>query len=446
MRGRQLSDTRITANLKLAIEDFREATEIDPNFALAWVGLADAIALDATYSGTPIEESWAAREEAIQHALEIDPELGEAWTSLGLLQHGKRELEAAEITFQKAIALSPNYASAWHWYGNLMLNWNSRTQEQVDLLRKASELDPRSAIIGSSLAGAYWWIGSYARAESQFEKTIELNPGFSQVQRHYGQYWSGAHGRMDKAIELMAGALRLDPEAAWVKDRIILNLLELEEFDLADQFRMSIAESTPDSWRVGAFDITIAGKRGNKEALKEAWNWTKPRIQADTEWVFDAAIRNLLINDDIASARQIINDAGDRWLNRENWSIRIEGHPSMACNVAWTLSQTGDQALGAALLDQSLTFVEDLFGLIEHPGELGVEVCYLAAGETEKALEVIETVFAHNHIFGWKDSSRLPLYEPIRFEPRYQEMNAEVELRLAEQREAVKEMNLGASL
>jgi len=77
---------------------------------------------------------------------------------------------------------------------------------------------------------------------------------------------------------------------------------------------------------------------------------------------------------------------------------------------------------------------------MEHSERYRIEMCYLAAGQTEKAMEVVETLLAHNHLHWWNTYHQLPMYEAIRFEPRYREINEEAQRRLAGQRETVARM------
>ena len=121
-------------------------------------------------------------------------------------------------------------------------------------------------------------------------------------------------------------------------------------------------------------------------------------------------------------------------------------NPPRACLVAWTLAQTGDETLGDALLDQSLAFIDTLPGLIEDVSSLPLQHCYLVAGYTEKALTHIESRLANNHLLYWKTDDQLPMYEQIRFEPRYQAAMAERDRRLAVQREAIDQMTAEADL
>ena len=133
-------------------------------------------------------------------------------------------------------------------------------------------------------------------------------------------------------------------------------------------------------------------------------------------------------------------------MNPGAWERLIDREPHIACLAAWTLTQTGDEALGTALLDQTLAFISTLPGLIEHDDFLDLQMCYLATGDTEKALAHIETQLAHNDLIWWKVYDQLPMYEQIRHEPRYQAAMTERDRRLAIQREAVDKMNAENSL
>jgi hypothetical protein len=99
---------------------------------------------------------------------------------------------------------------------------------------------------------------------------------------------------------------------------------------------------------------------------------------------------------------------------------------------------TGDQELGAALLQQATTYIEDTLPLVtEHPDRFFSDTCYLTAGDTEKAMLSIETQLAHNHLRGWNFTHPMPMYDLIRDEPRYQAAMLERERRIAAQREAI---------
>jgi tetratricopeptide (TPR) repeat protein len=179
IRGRQLMATRDSANVKLATEEFSKATSIDPLFALAWVGVADSNMLLSGYGSYLIEDLLPIIEEAVKNALAIDSDLGEAYASLANVHAYYKRKGEAETAYQKAIELSPNYASAYFWYSGFLGVYPLRIKEQVELARKAAELDPRSSSFSLNLGTKYRTQGLYTLAEGQYKKVIELNPDFA---------------------------------------------------------------------------------------------------------------------------------------------------------------------------------------------------------------------------------------------------------------------------
>ena len=408
--------------------------ELDPQFALAWVGIADSHKLLVNYGGFKPNEALAIQQEAVNHALEIDPGLGEAYVSLGELHDARGEYEEMEVAFRKAIELSPNYATAYQWYGNNLGGGGlSRTQERTDLLRKAAELDPRSAIIGINLAGKFATQGLYSRAEQQYKKVIELNPDFPTTYTTLALFYGLRLGRFDLAIQNTLKALKIDPGTPLTPLSMAMLSLEIGDDAMANQYRQMIADISDQSWHLGWADVLINAADGNMDGFREAWNWTSSRVSNRPSFSHFAALLELA-HGDPAIARRIYLDAEPDWIIPKAWGPLVDRDPSTACLVAWTLTHTGDEEVGTALLNQTLAFFDELPGLIEHADSRDPQFCYLMAGNTEKALATIETQLAHNHLYGWKIQDQLPMYEQIRFEPRYQAAMAERDRRIAEQR------------
>jgi len=439
MRGKQLLATRAAADIEESIREFQKAVDLDPQFALAWVGLADSTFLLGFYGSIDSSEAFAVRELATANALEIDPGLGEAYVSLANIHYDLGEFDQMDLAFRKAIELSPNYASAYHFYSSRG-GGISVTQESVDLMRKAAELDPRSGIIGTNLADMYTQQGSYSRAEHQYKKVIELNPNFPRGYQGLSNFYGFYLGRFDLAIQNAKIALTMDPGSLNVFNNMVMFSVEIGDLESARRYRQSLSEISAQDWRLGWSDLWINQANANAGGVREAWNWMKPRLPISVDIVQSIAPL-ALANFDLAEARETIMEAEPGWMNPEAWERLIDRDPSIACLAAWTLTQTGDEAMGTALLDQTLAFVAALPGLIEHDDIWDSQFCYLAAGDTEKALVQIETQLAHNHLFAWKLYDQLPMYEQIRHEPRYQAAMTERDRRLAIQREAVDQMN-----
>ncbi|NOR54332.1 MAG: protein kinase [Candidatus Aminicenantes bacterium] len=181
---------RTTDGLEKAIDYFEKAIEEDPNYALAYVGLADCYNLLHFYSGVSTEKSYPKAKEAAKKALEIDETLGEAHNSLGYYKaRYEWDLEGAEKEYKRAIELNPNYATAHFWYGEL-LQLAEKYDDAVEEVKIAVDLDPISLIINSGLGFAYGNAGKYDQAIAQLSKTLEMDSSFAQAHLILGIVYS----------------------------------------------------------------------------------------------------------------------------------------------------------------------------------------------------------------------------------------------------------------
>jgi len=177
LRGRFFWNKRTAETFNIAIDYFEQAIEKDPDFALAYVGLADSYSILPFYQVYSDEEYFIFAEQAALKALEIDKTLAEAHNSLGWVHFSRWNFEAAEKEFLQAIDLNPDYATAHHWYG-LLLNSKGSFDYAVEELKKALALDPLSLVINRNLGGVLRDAGKYDKAMEFFEKVIKVDPGF----------------------------------------------------------------------------------------------------------------------------------------------------------------------------------------------------------------------------------------------------------------------------
>jgi serine/threonine protein kinase/Tfp pilus assembly protein PilF len=179
LKGRFYWNKRTGEALKKSIEYFNQAIERDPNYALAYAGLADAYVLLPNYSGGSPQESFPKAKAAAKRALELDETLAEAHASLAdaLFLYDRNFLESNR-EFQRAIALNPNYATGHQWYGNTYLVRIGRFDEGIAEGKRAQELDPLSLIINTDLGENYLYARQYDKAIEQLRRTIEIDQSF----------------------------------------------------------------------------------------------------------------------------------------------------------------------------------------------------------------------------------------------------------------------------
>ncbi len=180
LQGRFHWNKRDTKEFEKAIVFFNRAIDIDPNFALAYSGLADSLDLMPIFDDELRPKDFRPRaKQAALKALEVDPNLAEAHASLGrILYDYEYDFAGAERSFKRAIELDPNYASAHQWYSDL-LSVSSRHDEAVREITKAVELDPYSEIINWVMPEILRRAGRVEEANVRFTKLKELIPNES---------------------------------------------------------------------------------------------------------------------------------------------------------------------------------------------------------------------------------------------------------------------------
>jgi DNA-binding winged helix-turn-helix (wHTH) protein/TolB-like protein len=184
LRGRYLWSRRTPETHQKAIGEFEQATRIDPSYAMAYAGLADAYALLGSNPNgvmTRAEAMSKARAAALK-AIEFDNGLAEAHTSLAfILMHYDWKLAAAEAEFQRAISLNPSYATAHQWHA-INLQATGHADAAIEELKKAMALDPASLIIGTDLAETYLNANRPVDAEAAARRVLKLDPAFGVAQ------------------------------------------------------------------------------------------------------------------------------------------------------------------------------------------------------------------------------------------------------------------------
>ena len=211
LRGRYYWNKRSPDSLHKAVDYFQQAIERDPNFALAYAGLADTYALlggpEAGGDMYPNEALPKAKAAALK-ALEIDEALSESHVSLGhVLCFYDRDFAGAEREYKRAIELNPNYSVAHHWYA-IYLSVLARYDESLTEIKRAHELDPLSLSINAWYGRILILTGQVDQAIELLEKTVELEPNFILGHVRLGQAY--AEKRMyDEAMAEFNEVLRL---------------------------------------------------------------------------------------------------------------------------------------------------------------------------------------------------------------------------------------------
>jgi TolB-like protein/DNA-binding winged helix-turn-helix (wHTH) protein/Flp pilus assembly protein TadD len=181
LRGRYFWNKRDEEGLTKSIQYFQQATGIDPAYALAYAGIADAYSVLVGYgfSASSPEESFLKAKVAALKALELDETLAEAHTSLALIKvYYDHDNLGAEREFRRAIELNPSYATAHHWYSEYLATVDRQAEAMAEI-KRAQELDPLSLVINTTLGERLYYARQYDAAICQLLKTLEIDPDFS---------------------------------------------------------------------------------------------------------------------------------------------------------------------------------------------------------------------------------------------------------------------------
>ncbi|MCH7575993.1 MAG: tetratricopeptide repeat protein [Candidatus Marinimicrobia bacterium] len=175
VRGRSLWNKRTGESLSAAITHFKAAIAYDSTSALAWSALAEAYALAPPYMEMGADIAATMTRQAAQNAISLEPGLAQPYVALGFVTD---LLTEAEPYYQKAIALDPNYATAYHWYG-MALFFQGNLSGAEENLNRAVALDPRSAIIRSNRVANFAARRQTGKAFSEWDEIWKIDPQFS---------------------------------------------------------------------------------------------------------------------------------------------------------------------------------------------------------------------------------------------------------------------------
>ena len=255
MRGRYYWNQFTMDTIPKSVECFQEAVSLDPNYAPAYVGIADYYHWACIYGLLPSSELYLHSKEAIEKALEIDPNLGEAYATTGLYHSNQTNWKESEKYYKRAIEISPHYPLAHEWYAAILASLGrfAEAEREIDL---AEELNPMSVRQTVLSAWTLYQIRKYDRVLSKVEKIMSLDEnhpqGFLQLGNVYCQL-----GRHDEAIEAGLKAINLMPGAALLvyptcfalaaadrlpeAEKLVENLEELKDINYVKPYFLAMA-------------------------------------------------------------------------------------------------------------------------------------------------------------------------------------------------------------
>ena len=263
LKGRLLWSKRGGDNLRQAIALYEQAIVRDPNYALAYAGMAEAYAVLPFYSGTPQQEVFPKAKAAALKALQLNDKLAEAHTGFAWVLCYDFDMAGSISEFQRAMALNPNYPTAHQWYGRHPLTALGRFDEAIAESKRAIELDPLSPVINTDFGATLINARRYDEAITQLRKTLEIDPTF-----HYAHYTLGIalqlKGDVPGAISEYTKAQQLSDDP-FVPVMLAIAKAQLGDKDAAKQMLTELEEDSQHRYVRAYWRALLCLSLGNRE-------------------------------------------------------------------------------------------------------------------------------------------------------------------------------------
>ena len=438
--GRQKMVTRTVSDLASAAGHFEEAVARDPGFALAYVGLADTYLLQGSYGGLTWKEGIAKSKAAAEKALQLDSNLGEAYAADAKRRGWDGDDEGAEAAFKRAIELSPNYAPAYQWYGEMLIYRVGRITEALELSRNAVMLDPQSAIILNDYAEVLESAGRIEEALAYYQKSVEIEPRFSTGYQGIGFVLATRMGRLDDALAPWQMSLSIEPDDWWMLQNVGFIYLNLGDLEQAEHWKNRALEIVPEN-TVPDLVVALHVYRGNEsEALKYA--------RMDVDDFYDSLPSLRVIRDQATTAAglQEARDLFERVYPQlfDESALRIDQtNREAAVDLAYLLLKSGERAQAERLLDHSLASVTSGIGVSAGERSLLEARIHVLGGDRPKALAALQRAVEQGwRWFAWYFLEHDPVLAPLHGEPEFQSVKAEINADMARQLERVRSRDI----
>lgn len=425
--GRYHQYQRTPESLAKAIEYQQEAIERDPQFALAFAGLADAHMAEYYYTNRAIEDVEASMLPFIDRALAINPRLPEAYAARGTLHTEQWRLEQAQADLMRTVALNPNSADGYVRLA-AALEYDGRPRAALENLRRAVELDPLHLVLHIRVCLVHQNLGQYPEAAQACNRALELRPDLPNA--HWGAgLLALSQGDLAGAAQSYRDALERAPERVDLLTELAWVYMDSGQLDAAHaRFDRAIDAAPSDQpfARIQKGFWHVANR--HDDALLKYVSGLSTEGDFDTR--LDLALLYILAGD-LQRARQLADQA----LNHSTVTPQVLKNPY---RIRWgrssqlTLALVAMRSGNSADAEQRLTTLMQHLDDLEREGHVWHGLEYLRAsvfalrGDSSAALAALERAYK----LGWRRAWWMradPSFARLQREPAFQALIARIE-------------------
>ncbi len=429
LAGRQRLLIRNSDSLREALSLFEKATDLDPQYALAYVGQADAWSLLNEYADLSQEEMFAKAEPIIEMALSLDPTLAEAHTSKANFLHEKKQYEAAMNRFEYAIKLNPNYATTYHWYGLLADSMGDQSKALM-LYRKAAELDPLSPVIQTNIGYQLLRAKQTNEALKQFDRIIELVPDYSGGASGKSNVYAQM-GQLDEAIKWMHQSVEIDP-GNWGRRLNLANLyVDIGLIDKAKEQIQQVADSAPDFEGLVYTRANLNMYESDYQSAADQFALKMKEYPNNKSYPGNWAFYQMLLRNYQPAIDVLL--ALHPGKNDDLFEVSYYNFDA-TINLIWMWQQVGEDLKASRLLTQLKQFLAEY---PEHNNEFKKAVILVVEGDYMAAGKIFQKQFERGEFQGFWRGSHLPMFEPFDDIPESRALTAAYEKTVSEQRDSL---------
>jgi len=429
LAGRHRAHQRTPESLHSAIELFEQAIALDGNYAPAYSGLADAYMLLYNYGNMSAARTIDQAQPAIDKALALDPTLGEAYASLGLLRSeflGDRA--AGEVAYRRGIELNPGYSMTHMWRGSSQYAVG-HIEAAAESFRTAHRLDPLHPTVSTNLAVLLADMGHYQEAKSVLQRLLDAGVAGAISYRALA-FVDDQYGRFDRELGWALKAVEASADPASLL-QVAVAYRHLGRFEDAERWLEKAEASAPENLQVTLERFALLTDRGERRLAVEFGNTLLSRAEAAHDRP-DYEIRGLAATAGAAelragNAERAAALIGKAFGARERTGFGINTDINLLSDLALAYRRAGQP--GKA--DDALARAEAILTASREQGLDGPYIVYQSArllalqGRRAQALDELQRTYDLGGRVYWSFAAD-PAWDALRDDPRLQQLAAKV--------------------